>query len=103
MKIFVFKKYNKKSGINKKITAHILRHTFATNLLINGAGIAYIQKLLGHSDINTTIRHYAHLDDAAMIEQKNKFLDYSVKSPIDKSYCIKQVSNKAYYTNTHSC
>lgn len=84
-----FKKYNKKSGINKKITAHILRHTFATNLLINGAGIAYIQKLLGHSDINTTIRHYAHLDDTAMIEQKNKFLDYSVKSPIDNSYLVK--------------
>ncbi len=80
-----FKKYNYLSGINKNVTAHILRHTFATNLLINGCGIAYIQKMLGHEDINTTIRHYAHLDDRAVIEAKNRFLDYSIRTPIDGS------------------
>lgn len=83
-----FKKYNKKSGINKKITSHICRHTFATNLLINGCGIAYIQKMLGHEDINTTIRHYAHLDDRAIIEAKCKFLDYSIKTPIENSSAL---------------
>ncbi|WP_238882321.1 site-specific tyrosine recombinase/integron integrase [Clostridium sp. YIM B02551] len=44
----------KKAGINKHVTAHILRHSFASNLLKNGVDILRIQKLLGHSSIKTT-------------------------------------------------
>lgn len=44
------------------MTAHSLRHSFATHLLKNGLGILRIQKLLGHSDINTT-QVYLNLDD----------------------------------------
>ena len=73
-----FQKYTAKSGIKKKITAHIFRHTFGTNLLMNGCGIASIQKLLGHEDINTTIKFYASLDDRTLIKAKQTYLNYDV-------------------------
>ncbi len=50
----LLKIHAEKAGIKKIVTAHILRHSFATNLLKNGVDILRIQKLLGHSSLKTT-------------------------------------------------
>ncbi len=47
-------RYGQQAGIKKKVTSHVFRHTFATQLVKNGADITAVQKMMGHSDLRVT-------------------------------------------------
>jgi integrase/recombinase XerD len=72
----VFPRFARLAGLQKKVTAHVLRHTVATTLLFNGCPIGHIKELLGHERLDTTCRYYLGLDVRAAGEAHRKFLRY---------------------------
>jgi site-specific recombinase XerD len=66
------KRYAAIAGITGKVTPHVLRHSFATDLLSNGADLRSVQALLGHANIATT-QVYTHVTDTHLREIHRKF------------------------------
>lgn len=68
----LLKTYAAKAGITRKVTPHVIRHSFATDLLSNGADLRSVQALLGHANIGTT-QIYTHVTDKHLLEVHKKF------------------------------
>lgn len=68
----LIKFYAKKAGILKKITPHVLRHSFATDLLMGGADLRAVQQLLGHASVTTT-QIYTHITDQHLREVHERY------------------------------
>ncbi len=68
----MIEKYAKLAGITKHVSPHTMRHSFATDLLMNGADIRSVQSMLGHSNISTT-QVYTHVTDAHLRDVYEQF------------------------------
>ena len=68
----IVQKYARQAGITKHVSPHTLRHSFATDLLMNGADIRSVQSLLGHANISTT-QIYTHVTDPHLREVHERF------------------------------
>jgi site-specific recombinase XerD len=68
----IVKRYAVKAGITRKVTPHVIRHSFATDLLENGADLRSVQALLGHANIATT-QVYTHVTDKHLREVHKAF------------------------------
>ena len=68
----IVKQYAIRAGISKKVTPHVIRHSFATDLLRNGADLRSVQMLLGHANIGTT-QIYTHVTDSELKRVHQKF------------------------------
>jgi integrase/recombinase XerD len=74
---FMVKRYAKKAGIDKDITPHTLRHTFATDFIRQGQNVMKLKKILGHSDISTT-QIYVTLANKDIEEAMNGFKEFKI-------------------------
>jgi len=71
-----FRRLRKASGLSKKVSPHILRHTVATTLLFNGCPIGHIKDILGHEYLMTTCKYYLGTDKRAAKTAHGRYLDY---------------------------
>jgi integrase/recombinase XerD len=77
----MFIQLRNKAGLSKRVSPHLLRHTYCTNLLNNGVDIRFIRDLAGHRDIGTTARYYLGVDEKKLRSIVDTQLKYDSPGP----------------------
>ena len=90
----IFQNACKKAGINKNVSVHFLRHSFATHLLESGIDLRYIQELLGHKSSKTT-ETYTHVSTKNLSAIKNP-LDSLLKGVKHKEAIVQEMKEAGY-------
>ena len=90
----IFQNACKKAGINKDVSVHSLRHSFATHLLESGIDLRYIQELLGHKSSKTT-ETYTHVSTKNLSAIKN-LLDSLLKGVKHKEAIVQEMKEAGY-------
>ncbi|MBP3365466.1 MAG: tyrosine-type recombinase/integrase [Treponema sp.] len=84
----IFRSYLRKFGMDRKeISAHSIRHSTATHLLNNGASVRHVQEILGHKDIQTTVR-YTHVQTEHIAKEYRKYhpREHDLFEAVDEEY-----------------
>ena len=77
----------KRAGITKNVTPHVLRHSFATDFILNNGGIRHLSIMMGHASVDTTLI-YTHVADNDLEEQYRKYHSYSCSKVINIGYSV---------------
>jgi integrase/recombinase XerD len=89
-----FANLRRKAGLTKRLTPHVLRHTFCTNLRNNGADISFIKDLAGHQSIQTTARYYLGKDKEVLRRVVDTCLDYGTVEPAIIDGTVSQIPDR---------
>lgn len=83
----------RKANVQKRVTCHIFRHSFASHLLQANYDIRTIQEMLGHSDVRTTMI-YTHTVKSRTLKERTSPLDFEAETPPAKSKPPKKTTRK---------
>ncbi|WP_340151450.1 tyrosine-type recombinase/integrase [uncultured Sneathiella sp.] len=90
------------TGLRKRVTLHTLRHTYATTLLANGCPTDYVARLLGHSKVETTRRHYLSIQHKHARKAHFRFLSYDADAPMNYEKQSGQGAPQPHAPSTHT-
>ena len=89
-----------RAGITKHVTPHVLRHSFATDFILNNGGIRHLSLMMGHASVDTTLV-YTHVADNDLEKQYRKYHSYGGGKTVNIGYSV--VDNRCLKPYNQKC